>query len=370
MVEVVYAPEYRGYDFGPEHPFSPLRLEMLVDLLKTLGVWQAPLVPRPARREEILSVHAERFVRRVEAASQGEHPPDLAEFGLGTADTPVFTGMDEAARWIAGGTRMALERAAQGGVALQLGGGLHHARYDRASGFCVYNDLAVAIRWALDQGMRVAYVDVDVHHGDGVQWIFYEEPRVLTISLHESGRYLFPGTGHIHELGRGPAHGTKLNLPLEPFTEDESWIAAFEALVPRALKDFAPDLVLVQAGADAHFQDPLADLLLTTRAYRHAFSRLLELAEVHAGGRIAFTLGGGYDLDATPRVWALLYLTLLGKPLPERLPDDWRARWEARLGRALSPTLMDAPPRFDVPRRAAIEAQNARTVERLLEWLG
>ena len=371
MVPVVYSPRYLTYDFGPEHPFTPRRLEMLTSLLEALGERPLWIEPEPASREEVLKVHAERFVRRVEAASRGEGGAELAHYGLGTGDTPAFPGIDEAARALAGGTLEAVRRVATGKAprALQLGGGLHHAQYDRASGFCVYNDLAIAIRWALDEGLRVAYVDVDVHHGDGVQWIFYDEPRVLTLSLHESGRYLFPGTGFVHELGRGAAVGTKLNLPFEPFTEDESWIEVFERVVPQALEAFQPDLILVQSGADAHHQDPLADLLLTTRAYRHAFSRLLELAETHAGGRIVFTLGGGYSLDATPRVWALLYFLVQGKTPPEVLPEAWRRHWEAALGQPLTPTLEDPEPAFAIPRRAEIERRNRRTAERLLALL-
>jgi len=343
MVPVVYSPRYLTYDFGPDHPFTPRRLEMLTSLLEALGERPLWIEPEPASREEVLKVHAERFVRRVEAASRGEAGPELAHYGLGTGDTPAFPGIDEAARALVGGTLEAVRRVATGKAprALQLGGGLHHAQHDRASGFCVYNDLAVAIRWALDEGLRVAYVDLDVHHGDGVQWIFYHEPRVLTVSLHESGRYLFPGTGEVQELGGGEAVGTKLNLPLEPFSGDESWIEAFEAVVPGALARFRPDLILVQSGADAHHQDPLADLLLTTRAFRHAFSRLLELAETHAGGRIVFTLGGGYSLDATPRVWALLYFLLQGKEPPEELPPAWREAWQQRLGIRLTETLED-----------------------------
>ncbi len=369
MVPVVFHPEYLDYDLGADHPFSPLRLVMVRELLSALGETPVYVEAPLATREDVLSVHAERYVRRVEAASRGEAVPDLEHYGLGTGDTPVFPDMDRITRRLVGGTVEAVRRVALGQAdrALQLGGGLHHAQYDRASGFCVYNDLAVAIRWALGEGLRVAYVDVDVHHGDGVQWIFYDEPRVLTISFHESGRYLFPGTGHVHELGRGGALGTKLNVPFEPFTEDESWIEAFEAVVPAALAWFRPDLILVQAGADAHYLDPLADLLLTTRSYRHAFPRLVELAERYAGGRIAFTLGGGYSFDATPRVWALLYFWIQGRNPPEAIPEEWRRRWQERLGIELPPTLEDREPGFSIPRRAEIERRNRHTVARLLD---
>jgi len=366
---VIYREEYRLYDFGPGHPFSPVRLEMLTSLLKALGVWREPLAPPEATREEVLTVHSERLVKRVEAASRGELYPDLLEYGLGTGDTPVFPGMDRAARILVGGTLEGARRILAGERrVLQLGGGLHHAQHDRASGFCVYNDLSVAIRHLVRSGLRVAYLDLDVHHGDGVQWIHYEEREVLTLSLHESGRYLFPGTGQVYELGRGEGLGRKLNLPLEPFTEDEGYLEVFEALVPWALRAFRPDVLVVQAGADAHFLDPLADLLLTTRAYERLFRRVLEYAEAYAGGRVLFTLGGGYSLDAAVRVWALLYHLFHGLPLPGRLPEGWREHWEARLGQPLTPTLHDPEGAYpEVPRRREIAAYNRRTLERLME---
>ncbi|AEV16807.1 Histone deacetylase superfamily [Thermus sp. CCB_US3_UF1] len=369
---MIYRDEYRLYNFGPEHPFSPLRLEMLLSLLQALGAWREPVPPPEATREEILSVHSERLVRRVEAASRGERVPDLDHYGLGTSDTPVFPGMDRAARILVGGTLEGARRILSGEKrVLQLGGGLHHAQYDRASGFCVYNDLSVAIRHLSRAGLRVAYLDIDVHHGDGVQWIHYEEGEVLTLSLHESGRYLFPGTGHVHEIGRGEGVGRKLNLPLEPFTEDESYLEVFEALLPWALKAFRPDVLVVQAGADAHYLDPLADLLLTTRAYARLFPLILEYAEAFAGGRVLFTLGGGYSLDATVRVWTLLYHVFHGLPLPERLPEEWLRAWEARLGQPLTPTLHDPPdPYPPIPRRPEIEKRNRLTLGRLMELVG
>jgi acetoin utilization protein AcuC len=366
---VIYRDEYRLYNFGPQHPFSPVRLEMLVSLLQALGVWREPLSPPEATREEVLSVHSERLVKRVEAASRGERVPDLEHYGLGTGDTPVFPGMDRAARVLVGGTLEGARRILLGERrVLQLGGGLHHAQYDRASGFCVYNDLSVAIRHLTRAGLRVAYLDIDVHHGDGVLWIHYEEKEVLTLSLHESGRYLFPGTGHVHEMGRGEGTGRKLNLPLEPFTEDESYLEVFEALVPWALKAFRPDVLVVQAGADAHFLDPLADLLLTTRAYERLFRLILEYAEAFTGGRVLFTLGGGYSLDAAVRVWAILYHVFHDLPLPERLPESWLKAWEGRLGEALTPTLHDPEGGYpEIPRKPEIEKRNRLTLERLTE---
>ncbi len=368
-VPVVYHPRYQDYNFGPEHPFSPDRLAMLTELLQALDCWQEPVEPPVATVDEMQAVHAEAFVEQVQAAGAGSPRPDAKQFGLDTADVPVFPDMDAAARGLVGGTLHAARLIVAGDATrvLQLGGGLHHAQERLASGFCVYNDLSVAIHHLRQRGFRVAYLDIDVHHGDGVQWIHYGDPGVLTLSLHESGRYLFPGTGGVQELGEDGARGSALNVPLEPFTENESYLEVFDRVVPYALDQFQPDVFIVQCGADAHHSDPLADLMLTTDAYEHLFEQIFDLAETHTAGRCVLTLGGGYRFDATVRIWALLYLMATGQPLPEALPADWRARWHERLEEPISETLLDAPPDFDVPRHDTIEQQNRRVSKRLME---
>jgi len=366
---VLYRPEYLSYDFGPEHPFSPLRLSSLLELLSELGLPLQLEVPPLAEREDLLGVHSEAFVRRVEAASRGEHPPDLEDFGLGTSDTPVFLGMDLAARALVGGTLEGARRILRGArEVLQLGGGLHHAQHHLASGFCVYNDLAVAIRELRRAGLRVAYLDLDVHHGDGVQWIYYEDPEILTLSLHESGRYLFPGTGGVEEIGRGEGLGKKLNLPLEPFTDGASYLEVFEQVVEPALSWFRPDVLVVQSGVDGHFLDPLADLYLQASTYAELFRRVRQYAQAYAGGRALYTLGGGYDLDATSRIWTLLYAELFGYTLPEQIPEAWRYRWQASLGRSLSARFFEDPEEIpSTPRQEEIRRRNQATAARLLE---
>jgi acetoin utilization protein AcuC len=372
MVIDVYHPKYLAYDFGPGHPFSPVRVEMLLDLLDALGHPVHPEALEPATREDILTVHSEEYVRAVEEASRGEGTPDADRFGLGTPDNPIFPGMDLAARYVVGGTMLGAnllfyDKAKR---VLQLGGGMHHAQRDQASGFCVYNDLAVAIRYLLDHGATVAYLDIDVHHGDGVQTIFYDDPSVLTISLHESGQYLFPGTGEIHELGSMYGRGRKLNLPLAPLTEADSYLQVFSAVVPQALAWFHPDFLVFQAGADAHMHDPLADLLLTTQAYETLFQRVLEYADKFCKGRILVTLGGGYDVRSVPRIWALLYLTVHGLPVTPDLPESWRKRWQERLGVDLPAAMHDANPAYPpIPQRQEVAAHNRKVTDRLLDSL-
>jgi acetoin utilization protein AcuC len=370
MPTVVHHPAYGSYDLGPEHPFSPARIDMVVDLLRELGVALEPVAATPVTVEDLLVVHAEDYVRAVEAAGAGEPGHELAGFGLGTADNPIVPRMGEAARWLAGGTLRGARMIGAGDadLVLQLGGGFHHARHRLASGFCLYNDLALAIRHLVSQRKRVAYLDIDVHHGDGVQEIFYSDEDVLTLSLHESGEYLFPGTGWPHELGQGMGRGLKLNVPLEPFTEGDSYLQALEKVSVPALDFFRPDVLVVQCGADAHHLDPLADLMLTTQDFERVFRFILRLAEQYTGGRALFTLGGGYSMRVTPRVWAILYFVLHGLPIPEALPAAWLERWSGRLGSPTLATLHDgAEPYPAVPRRPEITRQNGMMVDRLLD---
>ncbi|MER3482126.1 MAG: acetoin utilization protein AcuC, partial [Meiothermus sp.] len=227
---------------------------------------------------------------------------------------------------------------------------------------------SVAIRHLTQQGLRVAYIDIDVHHGDGVQWIHYDEESVLTFSVHESGRYLFPGTGHIHEIGKAAGTGRKLNVPLEPFTEDSSYLEVFGMTLEPALSWFRPDVLVVQCGADAHYMDPLAEILLTTDAYRQLFTLIPQYAEAFADGKAIYTLGGGYNLDSTSRVWALLYLMLQNQPLPDHLPEPWLRRWGSLLGRFLTHTPLDPEGGYsEIPRRPEIERRNRQVAVRLLE---
>lgn len=366
----VGSPGFAGYRLRDGHPFKPVRVEATRSLLELSGLLgpQEVLAAPPATLEEVVSVHAPAYVARVRAGSRGEPLPDANRWGLGGNDTPVFAGMHEAAAAAVGGTLAAARLVAEGTAerAVNLAGGLHHAHRDRASGFCVYNDLSAAILDLRSRGLRVAYVDLDAHHGDGVQWLHYEDPGVLTLSLHETGRHLFPGTGFTYELGRGLGLGTSLNVPLEPFTEDDGFLEALERVLPPALAWFGPDVVVLQAGADAHALDPLADLALSLDGFRRAFRLVREAAGSFAGGRLVATGGGGYaSWDAVPRVWAALWAELSGRALPAELPAEWRARWAAQAEADL-PLAWDDPP-FAVARQAEIERRNRRVVSTLLE---
>jgi acetoin utilization protein AcuC len=371
---LVWADELARYRFRPGHPLDPRRLELTVSLIRAMGLAGAgdrPIVaPRDATDDELGTVHHGDYIAAVRRVSADPRARVHPAFGLGTEDVPIVHGMHEMARAVVGATLTAAELVASGHAtrALSIAGGLHHAHARAASGFCVYNDLAVAIRWLRQtQGWRVLYIDYDAHHGDGVQNIFYRDPDVLTVSLHESGLYLFPASGFIDEIGEGDGYGYSANVPLEAQTEDGSFLAAFDALVPELAAAFAPDVIVLQTGCDAHALDPLTHLRCTTRLFEELVSRVVELAERHCGGRIVATGGGGYAIHAVvPRAWALTWATLCGSNPPDSIPEDWRAAVRAESVTEIPATLRDPPGYIPPsPRRAEIERTNDLTVRAL-----
>ena len=372
---LIWDPVFTTYRFGPDHPFNPRRLQLTVSLMEELGLLSGDglrvVPPRQATDEELLLVHDPEYVDAVRRLGAGDAAPGEARrWGLGTEDTPVFPGMHEATAAVVGGTLVAAELVMGGEVsrAFALAGGLHHAHRAQASGFCVYDDLAVAIAWMRARhGARVLYIDVDAHHGDGVQGIFYRDPDVLTFSMHESGRYLFPGTGFVDELGEGEGYGFSLNLPVEPFTEDESWIGLYADFLPEAAAAFRPDVILLQAGCDAHALDPLTHLRCTTRMYEEVVRVTCEVADAYCGGRVVATGGGGYAIwQAVPRAWTLVWAALSGQSVPDEIPEAWLSRWQPESPVPLPTRLRDTPDAYaPAPRRAEIEAANRRSVETL-----
>jgi acetoin utilization protein AcuC len=283
-------------------------------------------------------VHDQHYIDAVRRLSSGELSQDLRR-GLGGLDNPVFLGMHEASARIAGAS-LAAARAVHEGVsehAINIAGGLHHAMRDRASGFCVYNDPALAIAWLLAQGVdKIAYVDVDVHHGDGVEAAFWDDSRVLTISLHETGRTLFPQTGFSDDIGGSGAQGSAVNVPLPPGTGDNAWLRAFHAVVPPLVQAWQPQVLVSQHGCDSHFLDPLAHLTLSVDGQRMAYEAVHELAHRHAGGRWIATGGGGYEIvDVVPRAWTHLLAIAAENPVPPQTPvsPQWREHVERVTGR-------------------------------------
>ena len=341
-----------GYDFGAGHPMAPARVELTIELARAFGLFAEAGVsvecPPPASDAELELVHDPLYIAEVRRAS-GDRPdsPVLGFFGLGTDDDPVFPGMHDASALVAGAT-LAAARAVWTGAAqhgASIAGGLHHAMRGNASGFCVYNDPAVAIAWLLRQGAeRVAYVDVDVHHGDGVQAAFYDDPRVLTISLHQHPAALFPGTGLPSETGGPEAPGSAVNVALPTGTMDAGWLRAFHAVVPPLLRAFRPAILVSQHGCDTHRLDPLAGLQLSIDAQRTAHAAIHELAHQVAGGRWLLTGGGGYELlQVVPRTWAHLLAEAAGHPIDPgaRIPAAWREHASRSTGRPVPESMTE-----------------------------
>jgi len=330
---VVFDEALTSYDFGASHPMAPVRIDLTMQLARELGVLDRLDVVGavPASDDELALVHTPQYIERVHHLS--EHPQDSdMTVGLGSEDNPVFARMHEASALIAGASVEAARRVWTGQAprAVNISGGLHHAMPGNASGFCIYNDIALAIRWLLDNGaQKVAYVDVDAHHGDGVQKMFWDDPRVLTVSIHEGPQTLFPGTGYSTETGGEGAEGSAVNVPLPPGTSDAGWLRAFHAVVPPLVREFAPDILVTQHGCDSHMDDPLTNLMLTVDGQRAAYLALRDLAEEVTAGKWIATGGGGYAvLDVVPRAWAHLLAIVSGTPLePEQLTSaGWRDR--------------------------------------------
>ena len=318
----VYDDRLTRHVYRPDHPLRPERLRGVHATLAELGAFDLAnatlLSPRDATRDEIERIHAPDYV---EAIAQASRDPDLdhSRWGLSAwGDTPPFEGMHEASLLTTGASLVAMDEVTSGRarVAVNYAGGLHHAMRKRASGFCIYNDPAIVCGLLVDHGMKVAYVDIDAHHGDGVQAAFYDTDEVLTISLHQDGRTLFPGTGFADERGAGRGAGYSINVALPPYTDDAAYIRAFDAVVPPLLARYRPDILVTQQGIDPHFDDPLTHLMVSTHAREHCMRafRATPYPWVAMGG-------GGYDLDAVRRTWSLEYLVMLGAPVPDELHD-------------------------------------------------
>ena len=352
-LHVAWDERLTGYDFGPGHPLAPVRVELTMALAGELGVLGAPGVtvapPAPATDAELRLIHDASYIAAVRA-----EVPDPS-FGLGIPDNPVFPGMHDASALVAGATLAAAsamwDTRAQHGI--NVAGGLHHAMWRAASGFCIYNDPAIAIEWLLRHGAeKIAYVDIDVHHGDGVQAAFYNDPRVLTISLHEHPATLFPGTGLPRENGGESARGLAVNVALPAGTDDAGWLRAFDAVVPPLLRNFQPQVLVSQHGCDTHHRDPLAHLELTIDGQRTAGAWLHALAHETADGHWLATGGGGYDLvHVVPRTWAHLLAEAAGNPLDPAMPTPaaWQDLARVRTGVIPPATMTEGAPASFVP---------------------
>jgi acetoin utilization protein AcuC len=339
---LVHSSQWERFDYGPEHPLRMERLGLTWRLMQAYGLTALPamklLEPSPADEPAVQRFHTPEYIAVLKEASRGRDLARAARHGLGPGDNPVFPGLWEAAQLCAGGSLLGAQLIAAGEVdrAFHFAGGLHHAMKDRASGFCYLNDCVLAILHLKDRGLRVAYVDIDAHHGDGVQVAFYDDPDVLTVSTHERGDRLFPGTGFVDEAGAGAGVGFSVNVPLHPFTDAEVYLEAFDAVVPPLLRAFGPDVVVAQLGIDSHLTDPLTHLALSIQGFTSAVKRIIDLSP-----RLLALGGGGYDLQNVARAWTASWAAINGVELPEALPAAFAE--DVRRYSFRTPTLWDPP---------------------------
>lgn len=384
----IYDDEELKYRFNDTHPFNQKRLSLTVDLLREAAALDQRHIEKPRKAElaELLLVHSPAYIEAVQALSAADPDPQWVaraqQYGLDSEDTPFFPNMHDITTVVVGGSLEAAEQVMSGSSkhALHLGGGLHHAMPGKGSGFCVYNDASVAIAYIKKHYQaRVLYIDTDVHHGDGVQWSFYSDPSVCTFSIHETGKYLFPGTGEVNERGEGQAFGTCFNVPLEPYTEDDSWLDCFQESVEKIIAHFKPDVIVSQHGCDAHAYDPLAHIQCSMNVYLQVPLRIQELAGQWCEGRWIALGGGGYDIwRVVPRAWSLLWLAMSRHPLAERLkeqpltplPQAWLDRWQPHSPFELPATWLDDTAAWEpMPRREQIVAANRRKKELALLYV-
>lgn len=322
-----YSEKLLEYNMGPEHPLKPIRLQMTYELLQSYGLFGTSLElvePELADFEEVCNTHSPEYLQVLQRLEEGEQVPNMLRYGIGTPDNPLFPKIYSASMRYTGASIQAaqavIEQAEtqEAPMAFNLSGGLHHAHYARAAGFCVLNDCAAGIKRLLQRFQRVAYLDIDVHHGDGVQELFYTDPRVLTLSIHETGKTLFPGTGFANEIGADEGRGTSVNIPLAPYTPDEVWLWVWHEVAVPIVRAFRPDAILLQMGADAHAFDPLAHFCLSTQGWLQAVKDVKKL-----GIPVVAVGGGGYNLTTVPRMWALAVATLVGANLNDTTPPTY-----------------------------------------------
>ncbi len=333
-VGLIYTNEYQKYNFGPQHPLRPLRIKLTYSLIEKLGLLNNEsleiIAPRMCTSEELEMVHSKDYIEAVKRLS--DDPTDKGikpyTYGLGPGDNPIFKGMYEASSLVCGASLVAADlvwKENDLNFAFNPAGGLHHAMKNRASGFCIFNDIAVAIKHLqkLEKNIRIAYLDIDCHHGDGVQWLFYDDPNVLTISLHQSGKFLFPGTGDTKERGENEGQGYAINFPLLPETSNKMYLKLFRKCVPRILEKYQPDILLTQLGVDTHFNDPLTQMGLSISIYRDLGQTIETCATDYCNNRWLAFGGGGYQMSVVPRAWAIFLSKMLHIDLENKLPDDW-----------------------------------------------
>lgn len=327
----IYHDDYLKYDFGKGHPLSAIRIQMHKELLELNSFFENENVvliePSNCSDEDLQTVHSKdyiNFIKRLSVSGEGS---------VDGKDTPAFKGMYDVTKTSVGGTLTAVDEIMKGNLnhAWNPGGGFHHAKTSSGGGFCIFNDIAIAIKRLLGKYnvKRIMYIDIDAHHGNGIQDIFYDDSRVCKISLHESGQTLYPYSGFEEEIGRRDGKGYNINIPLPMGTFDEAYIQVFSEVLPLVAEFYSPEFIILAAGADAHYLDPLSHLQLTSSTYLRVADIVHELSHKHCKGRCAMLGAGGYSLDATPRMWSLMVSRFSGIELSDEIPAEWRNKFKS-----------------------------------------
>lgn len=343
-VGFIYTEDYFKYNFGEHHPLQPVRLELTYKLMESYGLLNNPnlIVQEPimATLEDLYLVHDKEYVDAVKKYSKnpkeiiGQHHGSI--YGLGSLDNPVFSGMFEASSLAVGASITAAELVMDDSndinTSFNIAGGLHHAMEKLAHGFCIFNDVSVAIQKIRIKypTIKVMYLDIDAHHGDGVQEAFYDDPDVLTLSIHQDGHTLFPGTGFMEDQGKDAGKGYSINFPLYPGTYDSVYIDMFKLHIPKIMQAYQPDVLVTQLGADTYFRDPLTELGLSTNGHFRLYQLIKKYAQKYSKGKWVAVGGGGYLMSAVPRSWTLALSVMLGENLPNEIPEDWIAFYEQK----------------------------------------
>ena len=361
----IYSDSLSKHTLSETHPMKPVRLRYTYELLEAYGAFDAPNVslvsPRAASNDELLWYHSPEYIAAVRRLNEGDFSVDQLRFNFGPGDNPAYQGIYDASALSTGATMTAVELLLSDEVdaAFSISGGLHHAMPSYAYGFCVFNDPVIGIKRLLAEGMRVAYVDIDCHHGDGVQHAFYDTDGVMTISLHESGAFLFPGTGHTQEIGAGRGRGYSVNVPLYPYTTDEVYLWAVREVAMPLLRRFRPDALVTQLGIDSHFKDPITHLALSVQGHAAVVE---ELGSLGVGKWLALG-GGGYDLQAVARAWALDFAVMSEQRLSANIPQAYSEKYAVSSLRDVD----DIPVQTDMIRDARTFAEaSAQSVQRLV----
>jgi acetoin utilization protein AcuC len=362
-VAVFYNERFIDYDLGPDHPLHQDRILLHYELSKALGVLQGPGVSEPkfepATDEQLALIHSKEYIEQIRSLSTQKNYSVLD-----TGDTSAFPGAYDVARLLVGGTLAAVDSVMKSKVdhSWNPGGGLHHAHTDRAAGFCIFNDVAIACRYLQKHyGVkRILYLDIDVHHGDGVQELFFDDPSVLTLSIHQTGRTIYPDSGFSNEIGEGEGLGYSVNVPLPPYTNNEQYLEAFEAIVPPIIEAFHPEVIVMQNGVDTHYQDELGNLILTTHAFDSISSRVHELAHRLVNGRLVAVGGGGYSYYSVPRCWTVILANLIGVTVADTIPEEWRALFTNVTG-------LEAPTHLHDQERPSLSQMNQDRIGRLVQ---